>query len=182
MTSRNSGRICSVIGFVLSIGLGLYQSGLAQDSTGVVDPKNALEFRLSSGTAFEIQYSRKWWPFLSTDVMLQTTNLGPSVGLTFYPVSFFFVQGRVGYPMFEDHVEDAAPWDPDLMYAYRVGFGIPSMDERFYVQVSYGQLWVANWDYCYTCGFIPPDVTFTPQYRDEIEMHHLISIGVGSNF
>lgn len=171
-----------MLGITLLVQTVVAQSIFAQDSTNT-DPTNSLEIRISSSTVAEIQYSRKWWPALSTDVIIQTSMFGPSLGLTANPLPFAFIQGRVGYHMYDGgQVEDGPVWKPDLMYSYRVGLGIPSVNSKVYILISFGKLWVVDRNFCYTCGgFPPPGVIFTPKYRDEYEIYDMLSIGIGGN-
>ncbi len=102
----------------------LPQSAVCQDVAERWSPANRVSVRISSATVAEFQYSRLLFPFLSGDVVFQTSTVGPSVGFTVLPVDFLFAQARVGLPLFEESAapDGPMPFKPDYMVMLRGGF------------------------------------------------------------
>jgi hypothetical protein len=174
--------------FVLSSGLvwaGEPDSAMDGDrpgtEPGTVLHMNALELRTGYEPVIEWQYRRNWLAWFSTDATFQSHPAGPSLGVSFYPFSFWFLEGRLGVPVnARSGAVDGPVFDPDFFYEVLGGILFGIRNTPVYVSVSTGAGWIVDTEYCETCGgFVPSGTTVRPSYRKRVDSYDVFTVGLG---
>ncbi|MGA9120521.1 MAG: hypothetical protein WB699_14250 [Bacteroidota bacterium] len=159
---------------------------IGQDSTEVRLPDNRIQARLTTGTILELQYTRMFSGILSADALFQTTSMGPSIGITLYPLDWLFGQARIGLPIFQESSapDGPPPFDPDYMVGLRAGVIVRLPESRLFMEFAIGRVLVIQQKYCSTCGGFFPDGSTMPArvIRMRQESLDLLSLGLGLNF
>ncbi len=179
--------ICGVSAMLLGFDVLRGQDTLAFDATIATQLRKSHHIEIGVNTiGAGIEYQYQVVSFVSADAILSLRQPGAGLGLTFTPVSFFFIQAAIGTVQFENapSADGPPPFRPDYAYGWKAGFRIPIAPKRssLYVLVGVGQLTYIEKNYQFNGGgwiLSPPP---EPQYREEIRMRDIVALGIGYTF